>query len=145
MKINWGTGIAIFYGLFVVVMVAMVVLSAQEDINMVQDNYYDKDLNYEAFRKSRENGSAMLEPVEINYEHGRGLTLSFPKDIEVERGEVTLYRPSDRNRDQQLPLALNEENEMEIVTTDLVSGPWRILLSWSSSGQSYYKEKHIIL
>ncbi len=145
MKIHWGSGIAIFYGLFVLVMIGMVIMSSRQEINMVQDNYYDKDLNYESFRKSRENASTSSHLVEINYQNGSELILVFPPELSVEEGEVLLYRPSDQRQDKFFQLSLNDQNKMDISTDGLVSGPWRVQLSWIANGKSYYKEKHIIL
>ena len=47
MKINWGTGIFIFYSLFVGALVFQLVKSFQYDNSLVVENYYEKDLNYQ--------------------------------------------------------------------------------------------------
>ena len=48
MKINWGTGIAIFYTLFASVLVMVVIKSKQYDHSLVVDNYYEEDLHYQS-------------------------------------------------------------------------------------------------
>jgi hypothetical protein len=47
MKLNWGTGIAIFYGLFMVIMITFVVMSRNVDHSLVMEDYYEADINYQ--------------------------------------------------------------------------------------------------
>lgn len=47
MKLSWGTGIAIFYSVFVIVLVFVVVKSTSIDNALVTDDYYKKDLEYQ--------------------------------------------------------------------------------------------------
>ena len=45
---NWGTGIAIFYGTFMVIMITFVIKSRSVDHSLVMDNYYEEDINYQS-------------------------------------------------------------------------------------------------
>ena len=65
MKFNWGTGIGLFYVVFVVIMVSMVMFSARNNIDLVQEDYYEKDLNYESFRLARENSRKEIYQVNL--------------------------------------------------------------------------------
>ena len=146
MKINWGWSIAIFYSLFVVVMVGMVIMSSRQEINMVQDHYYEKDLNYEAFRKSRENGAQLVSQKMVTYDPAkRSISLAFPSSLASVSGNVTLYRPSNQALDKNWPVTLDDRGIMHINTNDLIPGLWRILVDFESSGTSYYHEQAIII
>lgn len=145
MKLNWGSGIAIFYTLFVLTMVYMVVRASQTDVNMVQDNYYDQDLNYEQFRKSRQNG---LEAgvLSINYKSAEGqVKIQFPSENKSIAGTVQFYRPSNQNWDKKMDIHLNEENLMEVAVGDFPKGYWKVVVKWDVEGKSYYKEEPLIL
>lgn len=145
MKLNWGSGIAIFYTLFVVTMVYMVVRASQTDVNMVQDNYYDQDINYEAFRKSRQNG--MEEGLlSIEYQSGqKNVKIQFPEATAEIDGSVQLYRPSNQSWDKNLKIAVDASNAMEVAVDQLPKGYWKIVVRWDSKGKSYYKEEPLIL
>jgi nitrogen fixation protein FixH len=146
MKLNWGTSIAIFYSLFVVVMIIMVVRASQNSVQLVQDNYYDKDLNYEAFRKSRENTANLKEQIEISHQAGTAhVTIGFPKDISGINGSITMYRPSNRFQDKKYTIKLNEENSMMIPLEGLSKGLWKILIDWKADNKSFYQEEDLIL
>ncbi len=47
MKINWGTKLAFFAILFMVFVVSMVVVISRQDMPLVEDDYYEKGLNYQ--------------------------------------------------------------------------------------------------
>ena len=145
MKLNWGTSIAIFYSLFMAIMIFMVIRATQNKVQLVQENYYDKDLNYEAFRVSRANAAALVEKINLQVFAGDRLLISFPNEkIDVE-GTVTLYRPADRKLDRRFTLELDQENSMAIDTSSLTKGLWRVRLDWNMQGKSFYQEEIITL
>ena len=145
MKINWGSGIAIFYSLFVVTMVYMVVRASQEDVNMVQDNYYDHDLNYEAFRKSRQEGM-QVGALAIEYQSAeRNVKIQFPQTSGNIGGMIKFYRPSDHEMDQSVKILVDDQNKMVVPVDQLSKGYWKILVNWDIDGQSYYKEEPLVL
>ena len=59
MKFNFGTGIALVYGIFAVGMVTMVIISRGEDPGLVQKDYYNLDLNYQAHLTGKQNTAAL--------------------------------------------------------------------------------------
>lgn len=144
MKINWGTGIAIFYSSFVLIMILMVVKASRTEINMVQENYYDQDLNYEAFRKSRENGQSNLATIEYLAET-KEVVIKFEESSDLVTGNVKLYRPSDNLQDMDLPLRVDLTNKMKVPLSELSLGYWKIQVSWESAGRQYFKEESFIL
>ncbi len=147
MKLNWGTGIAIFYSAFVLVMIFMVVKSAQNQSHLVQEHYYDKDLNYEEFRQKRENARDVKRQVSIRYEKTeRRIYFDFPKDIDAATGDIALYRPSNKFLDKKFKITLDEEKRMYIpVTREIPAGLWRIQVDWEAGGRKYFQEKTMVL
>ena len=65
---NWGWKIAILYGSFVTMMVTLVVLSSQQDIPLVTENYYEKDLQYETQMQRIGNSKTLEKDVEVKYD-----------------------------------------------------------------------------
>ena len=146
MKLNWGTSIAIFYSLFVLVMIIMVVRASQNSVQLVEENYYNKDLNYEAFRQSRANAANLEPPVQIQFSAGTDhIKIAFPHALQGGKGTVTLYRPSNRMQDKKYTLKLDEEKTMKIPVEGLRKGYWKVLLHWEMAGADYYQEEDIVL
>ena len=147
MKLNWGSGIAIFYSCFVVVMVFMVIKSAQHQTHLVQENYYHKDLNYEDFRQKRQNAADIKEQIVIDYVAAQQLVqLRFPQEMMEASGEVALFRPSNKYLDQSYRLKLDSTAQMSIpVPPSTASGLWRVKIEWESGGKQYFIEQSIVI
>lgn len=147
MKINWGTGIAIFYVFFVIAMISMVINSSYHKVELVQENYYQKDLQYEAFRLKRQNATAMTVPISIKYEHKENaVRLAFPAAMADATGQVTFFRPSNKSLDQQVMIVLDDEGTMLIpVSESMKRGLWKMQLDWQSDGKQFFKEESIVL
>ena len=145
MKINWGTGIAIFYSLFVLAMVTMVVKSTHNKPHMVQEDYYKRDINYESFRQKRQNTENLDVRVEVKSKAGEDfIQLGFPQEFGNVNGQVTLFRPSDETLDRNYKLLLDETGAVKIPVGDkLISGNWKIQLDWTHQGKEYFLEKNI--
>lgn len=146
MKFTWGTGIACFYSLFVLVMVSMVVMSAKNPSHLVQENYYEKDLNYESYRKKREKGATIATQVSITHENGLAyLTIELPKTMEGASGEVTLFRPSNKSQDTSFPLMIDDNGIMKYPMQSIAKGLWKVQLDWQVDGIAYFQEKALFI
>ncbi len=145
MKINWGTAIAIFYTCFVLAMVLMVVKSSQNKMDLVQENYYQKDLDYENFRSKRQNAKQLSQAISIQYSLSENaIELSFPQEMQALKGTLTLFRPANKTLDQTFVLKLNQEAKMSIpVDQNIPAGLWRVQIDWESKGDHYFKEESI--
>ena len=47
MKLNWGKGIFITYALFFVMIMSVVVYMSSLDVNLVTEDYYEKELKHQ--------------------------------------------------------------------------------------------------
>lgn len=144
---NWGKGIAIFYSCFVVVMIFMVVKSSQNNVHLVQENYYEKDLNYEAFRQKRQNASNLQKPVVIKYNPSvKNIEFTFPETMVEASGKIALFRPSNKHLDQSYDILLDEDARMHIgIKDNIQKGLWYVKIDWKHQGKKYYSEESIIL
>ena len=146
MKLNWGWAIAIFYSSFVIVMIGMVVYSSQNKIQLVQEEYYNKDLDYEAFRQKRQNANQLDQQLQISYIASlEQLELTFPEKMEINEGTLTLFRPSNLYQDQKFRVQTDENNQMTLPMNKLSKGKWKVQLDFKAEGKAYYKEEVIAL
>lgn len=147
MKINWGRGIAIFYICFMMVMIFMVVKSSQNDVQLVQENYYEKDLNYEAFRQSRANAEAMPDPIQVEYSvKERHIQIRFPSNMQKSVGKIALFRPSNKFMDKNYDLKLDDQSRMIIpLAPDVRKGLWYVKVDWMHQNKQFYSEQSIVL
>ena len=146
MKLNWGTGIGLFYAAFVVIMVSMVFFSARNNIDLVQEDYYAQDLNYETFRRAREHARKEAFQIALNVDRpSEKISLQFPVDQFPISGTITFFRPSDSKKDQRLEIKLDETGLMQIDSSPFASGLWKLQINWTSNDIPVYTEKVINL
>lgn len=144
MKFNWGTGIALFYGLFVVILVGAVIKSTQYDNSLVSDHYYADDLAYQEHYVKLVNSKSLLEDVKV-VRGKEAVTFTFPAEVGAVQGEITFFCPSDSKRDFTISVQPNADKQQVIPTQDLKAGLWKVKVDWQSNGKTYYKEETIIL
>ncbi len=143
MKFNWGTGIALFYGLFVVVLVAAVIKSTQHDNSLVSDHYYADDLAYQQHYVKLANSRSLAEDVKIIH-NTDAVLLAFPKDLGAAQGEIVFFCPSDSKQDFTIAIQPDADNRQEIPLKGLKKGLWKVKVDWQANGRSYYKEEAVI-
>ena len=146
MKISWGTGILITIIIFMSITVLTGIYLMNQDVQLVTDNYYEKDLKYQNQIDKLNRTAALEENVEIKFDDF-AVEIVFPESFSTEKisGEIYFYRPSDISKDFIIPLILNSERKQTIPVTRIDKGFWRIKLSWILEGDEYYNENVIII
>ncbi|MFK7949855.1 MAG: FixH family protein [Saprospiraceae bacterium] len=143
---NWEWIIAILYGSFVTMMVTLVVLSSQQDIPLVTEDYYEKDLQYETQMQRIANSKELNEDVSVKYDaKTQQIKVQFPKEMSGIEGEILCFRPSQEGIDFTLSLDDLEENATTFGTSEMLNGRWKIKITWEGDGEIYYKESTIYI
>jgi len=144
MKINWGTGIFLFYSFFAITLFYQVFKSTQYDRSLVVDNYYEEDLAYQKTYDKLQNAMNLSDPLEMTYYEGFHLIeLQFPKNLQAVSGKVLFYRPSTNKLDVILPVRVDCENVMDIYVQELQYGKWIIEVDWKAQHVSYLNRFNI--
>ncbi|RMG77510.1 MAG: hypothetical protein D6714_19655 [Bacteroidetes bacterium] len=146
MKFNWGTGIFLFYGLFATGLFYEVYKSTQYDHSLVADDYYAKDLAYQAHYDRKMNSLQLAQPLKIEWEkNNQTLKLNFPENLPDISGKVLLYRPGNKKLDTAFDIRVNDGNQMDIPTDNLAVGRWVVEVEWSSGQTLFYDEKDLYI
>jgi len=148
MKINWGTGIVIAFGLFmtfILYFVFKVQSDSKYDNELVVEEYYKQELVFEKRMEKEQNDKNLALPVEV-IAQGDGLKIVFPKDIDATKikGKVSLYRPSNQKLDFEVPISLSGSHLL-IPKNNLVGGRWDISIDWTYDGKEILTKKTIYL
>lgn len=143
---SWGWKITILYSSFVAMMVTLVVLSSQQDIPMVTENYYEKDLQYETQMQRMANTKSLTEDVKVVYiAQNQQITVQFPKEMKDLTGEILCFRPSQEGIDFTLPIKDLKENSITFGSSEMIKGRWKVKITWEGDGEIYYKEASIFI
>lgn len=138
---DWGKGILLVIIGFVGFILTLVVISVkQEDIQLVTENYYEKEIKYQD-QIEREKSAAALNRKVLEYDpQTKALILDLPVGA---NGNLQLFRPSDARLDQGLDLNITEVGKTTVPLVKLKAGYWRVQLTWTENGVEFYEEKKI--
>jgi hypothetical protein len=145
MNFNWGTGILIFIIIFFIAIFGFVYFSSTQLVNLVEEDYYPKELAYdeqiEKMRNYSKSGYKIhigKKPNSINIRY-EGITVS-----DGIKGIVHLYRPSDYRKDIKIPVIVNDTGYQFIPRKDLLPGKYIIKIDWTVGKMPYYFEETFI-
>ena len=146
MKINWGTGIILaFIGFIGFILFFVVKMSMDNRVNhdLVTEEYYKAELGYQKEIDAETNANNLSSKLILS-KTPEGLIVQFPKDINLEKikGTVSLYRPSNKHLDFDLPISLSNTHLL-IPDKRLLDGRWDIKIYWNYQGKKYLVKESI--
>ena len=146
MKISWGSKLAFIYIGFVVFVVAVALYAFRQDLNLVTDNYYEKELTYQTQIDKEKRADALPEKPSITF-NNKILGVIFPKSYQFKEilGKIHLYRPANDKKDIILPLQVDSTCTQYIGLTSVEKGLWKIKLDWSYKKEEYFNELTIMV
>jgi hypothetical protein len=147
MKYNfWPWGIGIAFAMFISGTAGLIVMASMHKAELVNDHYYEQELRYQdqmdsVARAQRAGGGASIEQDATS---GRLLLRVPPEHVRSGvTGRIELYRASSAGRDRVVVLAPDPNGMQTLELKDLLPGPWKVRLSWSSAGAEYLLERKI--
>ncbi|MFP4091579.1 MAG: FixH family protein [Cyclobacteriaceae bacterium] len=142
---NWGHKIAIVFIAFVGLMVFMVIKSFQVNVDLVAEDYYKQEIEFQQQIDKTNNASELAERLSFKQENQQ-LIIQFPALFEQGvHGEISFFRPSDKRFDVNTKITLDENHRQSISTTDLAKGYYKIKLDWKNGSKAYYHEESVFI
>ncbi len=146
MKINWGTGIVIAFALFmtfILYFVFEVQSNSKYDNDLVVEEYYKHDSHFQEEMARIQNAHDLQQKPSIVYSK-EGVKVAFPANFESDKikGNVLLYRPSNKRFDFNTPIALTNSTLL-IPKNKLVKGRWDVNMEWQYNGIKYLTKEVI--
>ncbi|KAA3437129.1 FixH family protein [Rufibacter hautae] len=131
----------VFFALFIGNMVRQAMKS---DVNLVSQDYYQKELAFQQHMEQVKATQALDSQVLLTHvQAAEQLSIVFPAGVKTAQvdGQILFFRPSDAKQDITLALNLNEDGQQHIRTATLAKGLWRVQLNWKQAGKAYYLQK----
>jgi hypothetical protein len=139
-KLNWGHGVVIALALFIGFILFMVFIfpNGKQNSEMVSDNYYEDELNFQNVIDSKKN-AAQLSEVPIYTETTEGIKIKFPTTVSPDNKKVdfALFRTDDKNLDVNKSLVLDANSELLIPKSILVKGSYTLKIKWEMAKKGY--------
>lgn len=111
--------------------------------DLVTEDYYKAELDFQNEIDAEINAHKLDDNMVIQ-ETPEGVLILFPKEHEPKRlkGTVSMYRPSNKRLDFDLPINLTN-TQLLIPVERLVEGRWDIKVFWTYEGVDYLHKKSI--
>jgi nitrogen fixation protein FixH len=141
---NWGLGIIIVWIGFLIIVVSTIIFTLSVPKDLVETNYYSQGLDYQKKidKKTRFNNLKIKPNLAFS---NKQLTLQFPNIYNYSdiSGTITLYRPSDSNKDKTLQLQLAQNGIQNIDMNNIDKGKWLVKIDWANKDTTYYFEEEV--
>ena len=149
MKINWGTAIVIAFGLFISFILYFVVKvqsDSKYDNDLVVEEYYKHDAKFGDEMERVQNAEDLVSKPVITI-LDEGVTITFPATLVSKniKGIVSLYRPSNKKLDFEIPISLSDATTLLIPKKSLAGGRWDINMEWQYEGKYYLTKETIYI
>ncbi|MEY4039110.1 MAG: hypothetical protein RIR67_1422 [Bacteroidota bacterium] len=148
MKINWGTGIVIAFALFmafILYFVFEVQSNSKYDNDLVVEEYYKHDAQFGKEMQRSQNAEDLADKPKVVVTP-EGVVITFPDAFVPNKikGNVSLYRPSNKKLDFEVPISISSPTLL-IPKKSLVGGRWDINMEWQYEGKSYLTKETIYI
>jgi hypothetical protein len=145
-QIGWGTKIAILYIGFVLLIITMVVMCVNQKVDLVSDDYYQKELAFQYRINETNNANALSEKI-THIIADKNLELKFPAAFKEKNvtGEIVFFRPSDASKDYKTLVQLDAEQLQSIPLNKLSKGMYKMQIDWKVNASSYFHEETIVI
>lgn len=143
---NWGTKLVISMGLFMLMIIGFVYLSFLQDFDLVEKDYYPKSLGYQVEIDKKINARQAGEPIKIENKNDN-LFLTFPAGFNPDevKGEMYLYRPSDKRQDHVFLIALDSNRNQYLSIASIEKGKYILKIDYEVSGKLYFQEETVFV
>jgi len=144
MKFNWGTGIFISIITFVTAGIVFLFFAFSFDVNLVQEEYYKKGVDYQTEIDAIKRSRNYTDSVQFIQKDEKVFVIFGQNFNNIDSGLVHFYRPSDRFQDVKIFLKENN-NPIFVEKESLQQGRYKVDITWYKKGLKYYIENQLII
>ncbi len=138
---NWGTGIAITIIAGALATLFLVYKTTTINFDMAEDDYYAQELQYNSRMEAVKNAQHLSTSITISQDK-QLLKIAVPKEcLEVDSGNIKLYRPSSQKNDLLLNFVPDSNGEILVSKEKLITGVYHLKADWHKGGKEYYFEQ----
>ncbi len=145
-KFNWGTGVVMALLIMMAGMTYLVSIAIRQDHDLVDDNYYQKSINYQQHIDDAGN-TAKLDQKLVFTLSVDTLKIQFP-ELAVSTdysGEIHFYSPVAAKRDFKLAAKPDTGFAQIIALKSMEAGRYQVKVNWTANSVSYFQEEEILI
>lgn len=143
---NWGHKLAFVIMLFLVALGTMVWYASRQTNEMVDEQYYHKELAYQQVIDAQHNLNAMsTDPIITQTTDGLVVQLPAGTFETLDDGTIELMRPDDSTKDIHLDMRKDDHGSTVIAAAEMTKGVYKARLRWKNGGIPFYKEESVFV
>ena len=142
---NWGHGLMLFFIFYIATLVFVLGKSMTQKHNLVMDDYYAHDIEYQETYNKTANAINKGKEVQVEYSLEEKKLIVIFNDLLTKKGEIILYNPADKFKDRVLPFEISKGREVSLPVNYITSGRWKVKINWDSEGDAFYIEKELFI
>jgi hypothetical protein len=145
MKWNWGTKLMLVFSCFIGAMIALVVMSMKQKVQLVAKDYYKDELRYQQVIHATLLANRLSSKATVQKEDNY-VTIQLPQEMEGKQinGTIFFYCAADDSKDKTFQLQLNKYARQQIPLFQFSAGSYLVKIEWTCNGQQYYTEQAFI-
>jgi nitrogen fixation protein FixH len=143
---NWGYRIVVAFGLGVAFILFLVWKTMQVDIEMVESNYYEKEMAFNGKLQATANAKALTSQISVK-QQGQEILLKIDSTTAaaITSADVHFYNPASEKSDKKLNLAASNNGIYIFPVAQFNKGKYIAKISFTSAGKNYYAEEVIFI
>lgn len=143
---NWGKGITLVIILFIITMLGMVFYASKQTNEMVENNYYDKELKYQSLIDASKNLNVISTDSLIVQEENQ-LKVVIPNALVngFKDGNIEFLSNDAEKKDTNIAFSPDSSGNYIIPRNDIKSGYYNARIKWISNEKNYYREQKVII
>lgn len=141
---NFGKWIVVAFVLFAMFIGTLVTVCVRQDISLVSPNYYNEELRYQD-QITRINNTNQLSQKPAITKEGNNLQVRFGPQVNLQKGELKLFCPSDPKMDRVFTLQPNSGGTQFVDLNSLRHGMYKAKLLWTMDDKEYFIEETIFI
>ena len=142
---SWKYIVILILAFFLVGILSMVYVAHRQTNEMIDDNYYDKELAYQGVIDAKRNMQGLNDSVLVT-ESDIEVKVQIPLDAAKNITESTLefLRPSDKSMDKIYQIQTDSTGLQILPKKDFIKGAYRMRARWKSNNIEYFDERDIV-
>lgn len=141
---NWGWSLAIASMLFMAYILFFVVRAQQNRVELVSDNYYQQELDYQSRIEAQKNSVEYKDSVSMTIFPDK-IELRVPPDLAESTGEIEFYYPASQRQDFKEVLSTDALGIQQFDRNKFASGRAEMRLKMEKNGKKYFFHKSLYI
>ncbi len=135
---SWGYKILFTYIIFIGLILFMVYIAFKQSNELIDDHYYEKELQYQKILDGHQNLAALPEKIQFK-KNADALQLQFPSGATAPGnvGKIEFICFSDKSKDRTFTFDPDSSGIIRIPLNQLVQAQYQIRMEWENAGEKF--------